>query len=467
MSLGTGLGLGALMMVIVQPGASAQPAQQAQRRHDEQARMALDPAELEVLQKEQRLVLDYGLWVNQLFTDFADDDNDADAPDATDETFAIDERFWARATLRPPAGSASTNEHSVYVRLKNKNTWRDPSDVHGRHDWNGPHVDYLFLTADLRPWLLQAGRRYYSVGQGIAYSNVNDGAELMYSAATWSLMGFVSRTLPHEDNVDLSVPGGKKSGRTFYGLEGKFLGIPNHGVYGYTVWQRDDSDENPDDPIRDYDYNSEYVGVGTEGKLFANLRYTTEFILETGESVTSVTQQQQDIRAWAMDLSATYDVQLPTQPTLYAEYAFGSGDADRNNVTDTVDGNAVGKDRNFLYFGYLPTGYALSPRLSNLRMLKAGMAFKPLERLPRFKDLSVSVDVYRYFKDEPAGAIFDFEASQRDRDVGYEVDLTLAWQILSDVSLAIEYGRFEPGAAYPSGTNDETTYFSAGVTTTF
>jgi len=267
--------------------------------------------------------------------------------------------------------------------------------------------------------------------------------------------------------VDLSVPGGKKSGRMFYGIEGKFLGIPNHGVYGYTVWQRDDSDENPDDLTRDFDYNSGHFGVGTEGKLLANLRYTTEFIFETGDSVTSVTQQEQDVRAWAMDLSATYDVQLPTQPTLYAEYAFGSGDSDRANVTDTIGGNASGKDTNFLYFGYLPTGYALAPRLSNLRILKAGMAFKPLERVARFKDLSVSVDLYRYFKDEPAGAIFDLEAAQRDRDVGYEIDLTLAWQLLSDVSLAIEYGRFEPGPAYPSGTNDESTYFSVGVTTTF
>lgn len=461
---GLGLTVGLLALA---PPAGAQPAEHAERRREEQVRMALDPAEREALKKAQRLVIDYGLWVNQLFTEFTDDDNNADAPDATDDTFAIDERLWARATLRPPAGSASTDEHSVYLRLKNKNTWRDPQNEHGRHDWNGPHVDYLFLTASLRPWLLQAGRRYYSVGQGIAYSNVNDGIELMCSAGTWSLMGFVSRTLPHEDHVDLSVPGGKNSGRTFYGVEGRFLGIPHHGVYGYAVFQRDDSDEDPDDLTRDYDYQSEYFGVGTEGTLWANLRYTTEFILETGNSVTSGTQQEQDVRAWAMDVSATYDVQLPTQPTLYGEYAFGSGDSDRRNVTDTVEGNAAGRDTNFLYFGYLPTGYALSPRLSNLRMLKAGLAFKPLEWVSWGNDLRLSVDVYRFFKDEPAGAIFDLEASQRDRDVGYEIDVTLAWQLLSDVSLAVEYGWFEPGAAYPSSTNDEATYFSAGVTTTF
>ncbi|MBI4341952.1 MAG: alginate export family protein, partial [Candidatus Omnitrophica bacterium] len=275
------------------------------------------------------------------------------------------------------------------------------------------------------------------------------------------------RTLPHEDNVDLSVPGGKNSGRTFYGMEGKYLGIPNHGVYSYVLFQRDDSDEDPEDLTRDYDYNSEYFGLGAEGKLLANVRYATELILETGDSVTSLTQQEQDVTAWALDASVTYDVQLPTQPTIYGEYAFGSGDSDRSNVTNTVNGNLAGKDTNFLYFGYLPTGYALAPRLSNLRMLKLGMALKPLEWVRWFRDLTCSVDFYRYMKEEPAGGIFDAEASETDRDVGYEVDLTLSWQVLSDLGLTIEYGRFQPGDAYPRATNDASQYFSVSVTTTF
>ncbi|MBI1992731.1 MAG: alginate export family protein, partial [Candidatus Omnitrophica bacterium] len=360
------------------------------------------------------------------------------------------------------------HEHSLYLRLKDKETWRDPADANGRHDWDGPHVDYLFLTLDVNPVWVQAGRRFYQVGQGIAYSNVHDGVELLVSGAVWSLMGFVSRTLPHESNVDLSVPGGKKSGRTFYGVEGKYLGIPNHGVYGYVLFQRDDNDEDPDDLTRDYDYQSEYFGLGSEGKLLENLHYAAELILETGDSLTSAAPQQTgDIMAWAMDASVTYDVQLPMQPTLYAEYAFGSGDSDRSNVTDTVNGNLAGRDTNFLYFGYLPTGYALSPRLSNLRMFKAGMALKPLERIPMFKELSCSVDFYRYMKEEAAGGVFDLDAADADKDLGYEVDLTLNWQILSDLALAVEYGRFEPGDAYPRATNDAAEYFAVSITSTF
>jgi hypothetical protein len=39
-----------------------------------------------------------------------------------------------------------------------------------------------------------------------------------------------------------------------------------------------------------------------------------------------------------MDASFTYDVQLPLQPTVSFEYAFGSGDSDRTNVTDAISG---------------------------------------------------------------------------------------------------------------------------------
>ena len=454
-----------LLIFLFPHGADAQTTEE--RRIEEDAWEALEPTELAILKAEKRLVIDYGIWINHRFTDFNDDDNDATAADVTDKTYALDQRFWMRATLRPSVDGGDGNGHSLYLRLKNKETWRDPADANGRYDWSGPHTDYLYLSLDLHPHALQVGRRYYSVGQGIAYSNVHDGIELFASFSDWSVMGFVSRTLPHDDNLDQSVPGGKESGRTFYGIEGKYIGIPNHGLYGYLLSQRDDGEERPENTTQDFDYDSEYFALGSEGKLFANLRYAAEAILETGKGFTSVANQKEDVRAWATDVSLTYDVQVPTQPTLYAEYAFGSGDSDRTNVTDTVSGNGSDTDTNFLYFGYLPTGYALSPRLSNLHMMKGGISLKPLEKVSFFKELSISLDLYHYFKDESKGGIFDAQASQANRDIGYEIDLTLSWQMLSDLALAMEYGHFEPGKAYPPATNSNTDYLSLGVTTTF
>lgn len=438
-----------------------------ERRIEEEAWQALEPTEREILKGEKRLLLDYGFWVNQRYSDFTDDDNNSDAVDATNKTYALDQRFWLRATLRPPFEGGYANEHSLYFRLKDKHTWRDPTDANGRYDWNGPHVDYLFLNLDLRPYQLQVGRRLYGIGQGIAYSNLGDGIELSASFPTWNLMGLVSRTLPHEDNLDQSVPGGKKSGRTYYGIEVKYIGIPNHGLYGYVLIQRDDGEEHPENAAQDFDYDSEYYAAGSEGKIIGNLRYAAELIFETGNSFTSTTNLKEEIQAWATNVGLTYDLQIPTQPTLYAEYAFGSGDSDRTNVTDTTSGNAVGDDTNFLYFGYLPTGYVLSPRLSNLKMIKGGASLKPLERIDFFKELTLAFDYYRYFKDESKGGIFDAQANESDRDIGFEVDFTLSWQILSDLGVAIEYGHFEPGDAYPASTNNNADYFSFHVTTTF
>ena len=100
-------------------------------------------------------------------------------------------------------------------------------------------------------------------------------------------------------------------------------------------------------------------------------------------------------------------------------------------------------------------------------MFKVGCSFKPLEKLRWFKEFTAGVDVYWYFKDEPAGGIFDAQASQMDRDVGSEIDLTLSWPILSDLSATVEFGHFAPGKAYPATRNDPTQYAALSVTMTF
>jgi hypothetical protein len=95
------------------------------------------------------------------------------------------------------------------------------------------------------------------------------------------------------------------------------------------------------------------------------------------------------------------------------------------------------------------------------------VAFKPLESIRPFKELTCGIDVYRFLKEEARGGVFDAQASHTDHDVGYEIDFTLSWPILSDLSLAIEFGHFEPGDAYPPATSNTTQYFSVGLTTTF
>ena len=438
------------------------------RRIEEAKRKALEKTELKILEAEDRLVIDYGGWINFRYDDYDDDDNDSSTEDSLDYTSSGDVRLWMKATLKPPPSASYENEHSLYVRLKDLNINRRPEDTGGGYDHDGPHLDYCYFTIDFRPYWLEIGRRYFSVGQGIAYGNLHDGIELRAELEYWTLKALFSHTLPHEDNVDTSIPGwDKKSDRNFYGLEGTYLGISNQGVYGYLLVQRDNSNEDPDDPLHDYSYDSEYFGLGAQGKIIATMHYWAEIIRETGESHVYDTREKEDINAWGVDLGITYDLDAYSHPNVTVEYAFGSGDADRISITNTLDGNISGDDRNFLYFGYRPTGYAFSPRLSNIHFFKAGVLIKPLEKYNPFKNLSLGIDYYQYYKDKEIGGVSDADATISDDDLGSEIDLNISWQILSDLSCSLEYGHFKPGNAYPDFANDSEEYFSISLTVTF
>lgn len=439
-----------------------------QRRIEEEKRKALEKTELEILKGEGRIPFDYGGWINYRFDDYKDDDNDSSTRDTLDYTSSQDIRIWLRATLKPPADATYENEHSLYIRLKDLIIARRPEDVNKDFDHDGPHLDYAFCVLDLRPFWFEIGRRYFSVGQGISYSNVNDGIELLASLKDWNIKALISHSLPHEDNIDTSVPGyTKKSDRIFYGLEATYLGIANHGIYGYSLAQKDNSDEEPEDPLHDYTYNSQYIGLGSQGKITPTIHYWVEVIKEMGKSRIYTTAEKKDIDAWALDLGLSYDLNIYSHPNFSFEYAFGSGDSDRVSVTDTQNGNTSGKDKNFLYFGYLPTGNALSPRLSNIYFYKIATLFKPLEKIRNFRDLSLGIDYYRYYKHKSAGGIYDADATVNSDDVGYEIDVTCSWQILSDLGISIEFGHFQPGKAYSASSNDPEEYFSSSLTLTF
>ena len=444
---------------------------QKARRVEEGKRTALDflsGQEQKILLNESRLMLDYGGWLDIRHEDFQDTDNDSNTRDTLASSFSIDPRFWTRFIIKPPADGSYPNEHVIYLRVKHLYIERRPFDQNDGHDHDGPHLDYAYAVIDLRPFSMEIGRRYYMVGQGIAHGNVNDGAELNLTLNNWTIKGFVSHTLPNEDNIDTSVPNFEKDGdRTYYAVEATYVGLYDHGIYSYFLCQRDGNGNYPSDPLHDFTYDSEYVGVGLQGKLLPQMHYWAEVIRETGKSRVFETRETKNIHAWGVDVGITYDLDVYSKPNFTFEYAFGSGDADRMSVTDTENGNLSGDDNNFLSFGYLPAGFAFSPRLSNLHFLKWSILAKPLEKYKRFRNLTLGIDYYRYFKDKKNGSIYDGDAVLAARDVGSELDLRLAWKMLSDLSWTIEYGHFMPGDAYAGSANDSEKYFSIGTTLTF
>ena len=438
------------------------------RQIEEEKRKKLEQAESKILAQEDQLIFEWGGWSDIRYDEYNEDDKDASLKDTFAATTSFDTRFWIQAVLKPAVDDPAPRQHSVYLRIKNILTITSPEDVNETYDNAGPHLDQGYAVIDLRPWNLEFGRRYYTVGQGIVYGNVHDGFEANATYSDWNLKGFFAHTQPHEDNIDVSVPGAlKKSDRSFYGLEGRYIGITGHGVYSFGLVQRDSSNEDPINFTQDFTYDSEYAGFGLQGKLLPQMNYWAELAYESGESHIFGVDETRHVKAWMGDFGATYNWDVYSHPNFTVEYAFGSGDADRANVTDTEFGNSSGQDNNFLYFGYLPTGYALAPRLSNIHMYKTGVLFKPLEKMKHFENLNFGIDYYKFFKDENAGAISDLSASVTDKDIGNEINAMLSWQFLSDATLTFQYGYFIAGDAFPDETNASETYFSSDLTLTF
>lgn len=418
------------------------------------------------------LSLKFGVWVISTLRGYKDTDNNSSVEDTVSSTWLNDVRLWMMASYQ--------QRGLLYLRVKDSYIKRKTgSGYTGIGDDNaGPSLDMGYVKLNFKPVNdmpsdVIVGRQYLYVGRGISYSNVNDGVKFTFRPKNFYIKEFFSHTLPNEDNLDTSVPNYEKEGeRIFWGNEIAYTGIEDLIFYLYGLIQRDRTDKNPI-PTQDYRYNSQYIGLGFETHSKKNLDYWFEAIKEDGISFTdtaSVALEKKNIDAWGLDTGTRYVFDTLLHPGCELEYAWGSGDGDRSSVTDTKSGgNKFGEDENFLYFGSFFSGYALSPRLSNMRIYKLDLFLKPFEKLPlaNTKDISLGFKYFVYRKDKAGGGIYDTEATLANKDVGQELDSYLYWQLSQNWYFSLRYGIFFPGKAYPSSTNDKTKFYYARLLATF
>lgn len=426
----------------------------------------LEPREEAILAKTKKLLFDFGAWTDVTYTEFHDDDNSRREKDIFDADLSVDTRAWAKGILRPRLSGEYIHEHFLYVRFRNfyVSRWPNEEQPAVQDDNDGPHVDLLYAKLDLRYIQVRTGRQYLSLGQGISYSNVHDGIQVVGRLYNWELSNFVAKTLPHEENIDFSIPGfDKKSERYFVGTQLAWTPIQKLRFYTYSLIQKDESDPQPISGV-DFAYHSQHWGIGSSLSNVFGFSSWAEYILETGTSAIFATPERSAVLAQAANIGMNYLFPFLTHPDITLEYAYGSGDKDRTSVTNTEGGNLRGNDNNFLPFGAYPAGYALAPTLSNLQIFRVGSSVRPLEKFWWLKNLKVGADSYFYWKDEVKGGIYDLDATLKGKDVGREVDVNLHWQVVSDITASIRWGIFFPTGAYPSGTNDPEIYLSTTFT---
>ena len=234
------------------------------------------------------------------------------------------------------------------------------------------------------------------------------------------------------------------------------------------LWQEDHNHDTWPDPLQGYDYDSFYVGVGSEGELIDNLRYSTEWVHETGRSYGHRRFIKRDvIRAWAFDVQLEYLFDTRGRPRASVQYMFASGDPGRlDSPTDTVGGNRTDfENTGFMGFGWRDTGLSLAPTLSNVHVWRGGASFFPFEGHRYLDRLEVGSDTYLFWKNRRAGAISDPTATIQSGYLGWEMDFYANWEITSDLYWTTRYGIFFPGKAFDDQTTR--TFLLVGLTWSF
>lgn len=433
---------------------------------EEEARIELEPTKF-----SDKSFLDYGGWFRTNYTILED-------VEKTRTLRSQDLRLWVSLNL-------DESLHQFYGRMRIGHDHFNSGDSFDGNDseLRGPRFDQAFYRGDIDAILgkyyglksyfdLEAifGRQFFQIGRGLVLNKVQDGLLINGSSdfLDFKLMG--SRSINFDNNIDGSVPGSRDNERFFAAAEFRFNIFENHTPYFFTLIQQDSSGENPKDRKLDFTYDSNYFALGMDGEIVNNLTYGVEAMYETGrsysDSVDDISQASERISAFSFVAELNYAFESKMHPRIGLEYALGSGDRDRGSVTSTINGNEEGtRDHNYLYFGFINTGFAFSPRLSNLHFFKLQADFTPFEGTRRFNDLEIGLSGYYYWKDKSEGAISVSDADLKRSNLGSEVDLFIRYRVFSDTQFSIRYGNFFPGKAFSNRERQD--FFLASFTFNF
>lgn len=399
---------------------------------------------------------DVGAWITLTGLDLRDDDHQSNVPDLIQHVLVQDYRVWISQVYSKDLKMYGRARKLAFGFGTLPGTPEPDTAIQEKVE-----VDLLFLDIDMgRGFAGRPGRQFQRVGRGLTLSADLDGLEFSHTGEGWRHRAFGGSSLRRDPNLDTSVVGFDRgtAKRDFALVESEYRTVNGPRYYGYGVLQHDRSRSlNPVQAARPFRYHSEYLGVGAEGRVSQSLHYYLEGVRQTGDTLADIASSPRvKIRAGGALAGLLYYPRGDWHPLATLEYGWGSGDARRGSVTSVFGGKQTGTtDENFLYFGAFDGGLALSPRLSNLHVVRLGYQVKPRPTGARIlPEVLVGGKVSAYFKDDPDGVISDPLPALASSRVGTGVDLFVAARPVSDFSLLAQVGRFMPGAAYPATVQD-------------
>ena len=387
-------------------------------------------------------------------------------------------RLWVKSTLWQNA--------FIYARGKYTFTWNFDKPSGSSLDTTDHVYDldvaYIGMANRYQNMKLFVGRKFYILGTGLVFSGRGDGIEVSWDNPIVSVKAFGAYTgfLAKDSNPyklsDRDISKGSK--RIFAGgtLEKDFF---NQTAYVLGMAQIDNGRQEMNVKSR---YQSQYYGAGFKGLIIDGLDYYAEGVYERGFSYFKGSEDEKaldrqlngtssnpnmlknhkkEVSAYAAMAGVNYYLPTILNPAILFQYAFGSGDGDRQNYSSST-GNTRGADTGFIYFGTYVGGFALRPLLANLHIFRLGFSLAPMSFMKqKFLNRMSVVLRYSYYMKSKIGSPINYgEAPDHSSDVGHGADAALRWGIFDDLSFFVNYGLFITGDAYSS--SGKTRHFILG-----
>ncbi|MFN0011225.1 MAG: alginate export family protein [Phycisphaerales bacterium] len=440
-------------------------AQQDQRRLERALRTAqsADDYRLRVdtaLTLGERTQIDVG--GNYTFTALFLDDSTGNSR----RLFQNEVQLYARASI--------DGVHNAFVRVRFPYRDFSPGDsFDGRGDsWDEPFLDRYVYEFDLarayaaydgeaidNNFNVKIGRQFVDWASSLVLSEVllsvrptvtiqnNFTIEGLAGVTARSTVDFDASRSQYDTNTE----------RGYFGLKVGFTAENGSQFYAFGLKM---VDYNTDTALRvpagavttaNFEYSATYYGVGLSGAWGPSLIYTGELVWEDGHSMsdpTTAAQVRSKVEAYAGRGLITYLFRDENETRAQFEAIYATGDQDRVNTSDTVNGNQAGtRDNAFNGLGFANTGLAFAPTLSNIVSLRLGASTFPFRSDEDFDDVQVGIDGY-LFRKATSGGID--EPTNSDTFLGGEIDLFVSYRITSDFAVAARYGVFFPGEAITS-----------------
>ena len=305
---------------------------------------------------------------------------------------------------------------------------------------------YFDLIDEQENFTWRIGRQRFKDDMEWIYDANLDGVRLFYNKEPFSL----ELSMTEEDSFDgnfLDAEYDKDEEIRNFVVLVSFAPKKKSSFLGYLIYSDEDEFEGnkPEDLL--------FVGLQSLGGENAGFKHWLNAAYVVGEREGS--KDTRDIEAYGYDLGGTLIGDFSSKPSITLGFAYGSGDAERNEGKDENFRQTGFQDNYFRFngvtkFKYL--GEIFDPEITNISIATLGLGIRPT------KKSSIDI-VYHIYQQDVAvdrltGTDIDRDPKGISKELGRELDIIFGSKELKNVYMEAILALFEPGEAFKSNADD-------------